>query len=241
MSGDLPDRVARLEREIRRHRLLGFVAVLAIGVALVAGRAARRGLVIAPETPVQENGMFLYALGCIEAIVVSLSAIIVAGVAVPGLWQWRRQLRGRTEYELARRFLRSAYRVRDAMALVRNPLGFQDPDKERANYEERWANLVENLSELRMERAEAEVHWRESVRDALKPLYRCIGELRVSLSDYLEQTTRPDPPEMSPERRRGIEGVVFEISEDPGQDPFTAKIADAINRVEALVEPHLRM
>jgi hypothetical protein len=50
------------------------------------------------------------------------AAIVAAVVAVLGLRAWRRQLRGQTQYELARRLLRAVYRVRDEIQGVRNPV-----------------------------------------------------------------------------------------------------------------------
>ncbi|OQY20711.1 MAG: hypothetical protein B6I35_10155, partial [Anaerolineaceae bacterium 4572_32.2] len=54
-------------------------------------------------------------------VVTILAALVAATVAIMGLRTWRKQLRGKTEYELARRLLRSVYRVRDAIRIVRNP------------------------------------------------------------------------------------------------------------------------
>ena len=50
----------------------------------------------------------LNVIRSVVAIVVPLAALCVA---IAGLSTWRRQLRGNTEYELARRLLRQAYDV----------------------------------------------------------------------------------------------------------------------------------
>ena len=42
-----------------------------------------------------------------------IAALAAAGVAVAGLNTWRKQLRAKEEYDLARRVLRAALRVRD--------------------------------------------------------------------------------------------------------------------------------
>ena len=54
-------------------------------------------------------------------ITTGLAALIGAGVAIVGLRAWQHQLKGKTEYELARRLLRAVYRVRDEIHNVRNP------------------------------------------------------------------------------------------------------------------------
>ena len=52
-------------------------------------------------------------------VLTGVAAIVAAGVAVAGLETWKRQLRGNTEYELPRRLLRSAYRLREAIRWTR--------------------------------------------------------------------------------------------------------------------------
>src|SRR3972149_3543256 len=58
----------------------------------------------------------------------TIIGVIIAGAGVyfaaSGLSTWRDQLHGRTEYDLARRYLRSTYKVRDALQRVRSPFMF---------------------------------------------------------------------------------------------------------------------
>ena len=57
----------------------------------------------------------------IKDVLVSIAAMIASIVAIYGLSTWKRQLRGETEYELARRILRLCYKYRDAVKRVRDP------------------------------------------------------------------------------------------------------------------------
>lgn len=61
-------------------------------------------------------------ISLIKDIVTILVALVGGGVAIYGLISWKRQLKGKTEYELARRVLRAVYRLRDAIRGIRNPL-----------------------------------------------------------------------------------------------------------------------
>jgi Tfp pilus assembly protein PilO len=61
----------------------------------------------------------------VKDIVTILATSIAAGVAVMGLQAWKKQLKGKTEYELAQRVLRAAYQFREALAWVRNPLIYE--------------------------------------------------------------------------------------------------------------------
>lgn len=55
-------------------------------------------------------------------VITASAAVTAAVVAVKGLRAWKKQLRGKTDYELARRCLKAVYRVRDGIRMVRNPL-----------------------------------------------------------------------------------------------------------------------
>ena len=50
-----------------------------------------------------------------------ISGTILIVIAIMGLQTWKRQLKGNTEYELARRFLSAVYKIRDAISYIRNP------------------------------------------------------------------------------------------------------------------------
>lgn len=57
----------------------------------------------------------------IKDIITGLSAFTAAVIAIMGLQAWKKQLKGKTEYELAQRLLRATYKVREAFSWVRNP------------------------------------------------------------------------------------------------------------------------
>ena len=63
-----------------------------------------------------------------KEIVVAGAAVAAACIAYLGLAAWKKQLHGRSGYELARRLLRAVYSVRDRIVRVRTPLE-GDPDE----------------------------------------------------------------------------------------------------------------
>src|SRR5262245_49719602 len=50
------------------------------------------------------------------------AAIAALVIAIVGARGWLRQLRGQSEFDVARRVLRTVYHIRDGLELVRNPL-----------------------------------------------------------------------------------------------------------------------
>jgi hypothetical protein len=197
----------------------------------------------------------------IKDIITALAALTAGIVAVVGLQSWRRQLKGKTDYELARRFLRAAYRVREAIRYVRNPIRggseYEEANQkpaisnsqrsERANaeaalYSHRWNRLHEAISDLQLELLEAEVSWGSKPRQSVDPLYKCIGKLRASTWLYLHDFENPNlrTDDKAEARRKQNDLVVFESSEDPSEDQFTAEIKDAIEVIETFMKRYLK-
>jgi hypothetical protein len=57
----------------------------------------------------------------IKDVLTAIAAVGAASIGLLGLATWRKQLKGRTEYELARRLLVAVYRIRNAVSYLRNP------------------------------------------------------------------------------------------------------------------------
>ena len=108
--------------------------------------------------------------------ITSISAIIIAGLAVYGIREWKRQIRGKTDYEIARRYLRVVLNLRDSLMYVRNPFislaemesalkqqGFETTEIQNntktniAVYATRWKKVQEALTNFEAELLEAEV------------------------------------------------------------------------------------
>src|SRR5258706_15365169 len=115
-------------------------------------------------------------LSALKEVVVTAAAVTGAIVALLGLNAWRRQLSGKTEYDVALRFLRAVYKLRDAVGLVRSPFmsagemahAVKETDPSRpsegspleataAAYELRWKSIMEAMSDIQLVELEAEV------------------------------------------------------------------------------------
>ena len=57
----------------------------------------------------------------IKDVITAGAALVAAYIGWQGLATWRKQLKGRTEYELARRLLSSIYKIRNYVSYFRNP------------------------------------------------------------------------------------------------------------------------
>jgi hypothetical protein len=170
------------------------------------------------------------------------AALVTAGVAAFGLRSWRRELRGRTEYDLARRLLLAAYKVRDNIDHVRSPFiataEFEGPtevsgepndpsDRYSHVYRKRWERFVDALREFQTVAVEAEVFWGQVAADAEEALCSCAADLSIRLEFYL--LNRDSVPKEQRLLRYGSDG-----------DVFTERVSKAMGKVEQLAKQHLR-
>src|SRR3569833_3419445 len=142
-------------------------------------------------------------------VVPTTAVVVAAGVAVKGLHAWKRQLHGNANYELSRRLLRGAYKVREAIRSVRAPFmslgemnaairaaglegSVQNPDSETnfdkaesVAYQARWDKVVQAQLEFAADVLEAEVVWGPMIREKAEPLAKCTAKLNVALAQWV--------------------------------------------------------
>lgn len=189
------------------------------------------------------------------------AALVAAYVGLAGLKTWRRKLTGVTEHELARRLLKHTLKVRDRIQEVRRPsmwageirsaledAGYDDDGDERpeewrreqAVYNRRLSRLQDAMSDLYLERLEAETLWGSDASDTFDPLHECIAELRATVWLHIRMVRgghHVDPTSDQQERR---DEVLYRISDDPEEDPFSEELERAVTKVEDRFRGYLR-
>ena len=184
----------------------------------------------------------------VTSTITAVAAGVGAWVAVSGIQAWKKQLKGKTDYELARRYLRAVYKTRDAIKFVRNPfVSIEEIDKAakeknvsstsiddggiRGVYSRRWDKVVEAGSDLSVELLEAEVSWGKGALEIEKDFDVCrrklFADLKIFLSFGLNLGKRPDPKEH----------IIYDMGEG---DTYNAEMEKAILKIEEYLKPHLR-
>lgn len=177
-------------------------------------------------------------------IITTAAAAVGAYVALSGLSAWKKQLKGKTDYELARRYLRSVYKLRDAMRGVRNPFissdemfaalkdsGLEESDFEnrqktnRAVYARRWDRVVSATSDLEVELLEAEVSWGKEAVNIQSDLDANKRKLYSSVKMFLEGHYLDDQDEM-----------IYDMGEG---DKFGEKVNAAVLKIEQYLKKFL--
>jgi len=187
------------------------------------------------------------SLNVYSGAITALSTIIIAGLAVYGVREWKRQLKGKTDYEIARRYLKAALQLRDAIRFVRNPFisvaemqlalkehGFDSKEYEnqnktnRAVYSIRWKKVQEAKTNLEAELLEAEVSWGDDATKAQKSLDDLAKKLFSALMLFLNENAK-----LNDENDK----LIYDFGD---KDEFSPKINNAIKEIKEFLKPHLK-
>jgi|GEM_PF-882192 len=198
----------------------------------------------------------------IKDIITGLAAAIAAVVAINGLQTWKKQLKGKTEYELAQRLLRSTYKVRDAFVNFRYwqvtdneefqatkgeniEYDLEDSkrynDIQRAVYSIRWQKIQEAFIDLDSVALEAEAIWGPTVREYVTDLRNYATILQHNLEIYLEWKSRMlEQLHPMTDDDRAVLRIMHEMPGDK-ENFFSKAIASAVSKIENFLKPHLKL
>lgn len=192
-----------------------------------------------------------------KEFILVIVAIIGLIVAISGLKTWRKQLKGNTEYDLARRLLKAIYEFRESIRTVRDPLISANEVKESYRnagiiflgdnpisddrrdiyvYQKRWQGVSEKNNNLAVELLEAEVLWGKDIRDLVNNFLRVTGELRLGLNLFLEIGIEGIRQEYSQEKEEEIIDLIYDKSDNLDEDSFSRKLATEIQEIEGYLK-----
>ncbi|NRD31677.1 hypothetical protein HQQ92_07790 [Shewanella sp. DC2-4] len=181
------------------------------------------------------------------SIIGTIGALIIGTF---GLFTWRRQLRGTSEYELAKKAVFKAYEVQQALQAVRNPMLYLSKEEVEAErhleeeqriYNERMTLLYEKWAELQTIRLEAKAIWSDSAHNCFNEIQQRIGDLRGAIWLHFWMKGAYAGPgaavDNNPERVIENDKVVYFVSDD---DEFSQKIFKSVEKVEIFFGPKIR-
>ena len=194
-----------------------------------------------------------------------VSGIILTTIAFLGLQTWKKQLKGNTEYNLARRFLRSVYKIRNAIDYIRNPfitsgetasaiqesnivIDKSDSDNratsQNAVYQQRWNRIQDALSEFNVELFEAEVLWGKEIREVVIPLGICISDLRLEIQRMLSRLHREFQEEIDEDEDRRRNEIIYSfegLMSEETENQFSKEIIKSIHVIEDYIRPLIKL
>ncbi len=141
--------------------------------------------------------IILSFLNCYSKGMTALSALLAAIFGISGVDVWKKKMKGKINYDIARQYLKAILQLRDAIKIVRNPFipvsemqsalkenGFDSEDYKdnkkmnRAVYSVRWNKVQEAWTNLEMVLLEAEVSWGSEAIIVQKELDQLVRKLR---------------------------------------------------------------
>lgn len=200
----------------------------------------------------------LRILQAIKEVVVTVAALVGVIVAWLGLQKWRDELRGRTEFELARRVLVAVYKLRDRLSDLRNPaVGSGEwsgrpgrtgdagmvasADDMLYAYNNRWRPLTDARSALNAELPEAEAIWGDLLVAPMKALEKPLMTVWFHLfGRYLRGIHNPQFWErLDQDDRDKTEAVVWADYPESEKDEIARDVAAAVKQFEEALRSHL--
>jgi hypothetical protein len=199
-------------------------------------------------------------LPIVKDTVTILATAIAALVAISGYRTWKKQLHWKTQYDLAQRLLRATYKVRDAIAIVRNPVTTEaeislatkeadiegnplDPKlhaiSQKAVYNMRWQKLREACMELDTGSLEAEAIWGPAAKENFDWLTQCANTLYMAISRFLDNVEHPER-HSSEENVKKTRLIVFGFSGEK-DNAFSNETAAAVRKIEEFLKPYLKI
>jgi hypothetical protein len=194
----------------------------------------------------------------IKEVIIGLSAVFATIFAYVGLNTWRKELKGKSEYQLAKDVMKSVYKVRDAFQHVRNPaiFAYEYPDEMRDYsghlkpeqeyegaayvYEKRWEKMTEAFSELEEHHLDAQVEWGPEFQNVIMNLRTCRAELLVEIQRLLDEKKNPHRITRDRESLEKAFSILYDHGGNTEFDKFTPKINAAVKEFEVWLRPHIK-
>lgn len=185
------------------------------------------------------------------------AAITTAVVAVSGLNNWRRELRGRIEFETARNLIKATYQVRDKLQASRSPYVLVNefptdyPGDYNATveqklqawsyiYNNRWAPVREALKDFDIYALEAEALWGSDIRVEADNLRHCAVKLQTAMQAFIDNKEQQGEDfRLDKEFAKEVNSDLYYIATN-ADNPLSNKIKNVVHAIEVVVRPHLR-
>mgnify|MGYP000486457425 CR=1 FL=1 len=195
----------------------------------------------------------------LKEIVLLIFGAIGSYVALQGLNTWKRQLKGKDEYELCKKVLIDLYKYNNSIKVVRNPAMFQyeyeNPndtidfsDKEKLfrnktyAYQERWKKVEENRSKLNLSIMESKVYWDDNLEELFNPIFEFENKLFYAVQDQLLMSN----PNQDDEYKKYVGKLFYEEKKSKilyflgEKDKYYIELEDNIKKIEEFIRKKLK-
>lgn len=187
-------------------------------------------------------------------VAVAGAAIVGAAVAAAGLYVWKKQLRGTTEYDLARRVLLSVFHWKDTLRLNRSSFSWADvenaEDADPSDPRDHLAGLTQTTTKrlnsifevqrnLEADLLEAAVIWRTKAPILREKSQELTWELTTAMKEHLrgDEARQFGPVHEEREEVERRTKIVYGSWND--KDGFGQRVDELVQEFEDLLAPHI--
>lgn len=200
------------------------------------------------------TSQFLSYTKDIISIIAPIAALVIAAL---GLQTWKRQLYGKSEYNIAKKLLKATYKYREAIQSVRHPSmdysEIQNPPKDDTQpnnerrtryyaatkaYDNRWSKITEARIEIDTELLEAEVLLGKKVKEKYSNLFSVGKKLFLNIRHYLNELNPDSRVHFSYDHDIIYSKLVGE-NKFADDDAYTNELNKSIFEIENELRPHL--
>ena len=122
-------------------------------------------------------------INLVKDVILAFTAIVATIIAYYGLATWRKELKGKSEYAIAKQVLKSVYRVREAFIISRSPnISYSKQDNNENPYHINTVikHLEETFAALEEQILIAQVEWGTEYQDKINTLRDCKQVLCIN-------------------------------------------------------------
>jgi len=202
--------------------------------------------------------MAIEYITALKDVCLSIAAITAAVVAISGLKSWRKELRGKADFEIARSLIRATYKLRDEITYSRSPFtsasefpeGYDPLNKTSKKEAEAWAFIFTNrwkpiadaIQEFEAQTLEAEALWGQEIKDTAFELRRCSRTLRTAMEAMLENKASDNEDfKVDNEFGKKIQSEIWQgFGGSKGKDELGERVLTAVDNIEMKLRPHLK-
>jgi hypothetical protein len=191
----------------------------------------------------------------IKDVVLASAAVITAVVAYTGIEKWKKELRGKADFDVARELAKSMYYLRNEIQYCRSPfysmpefpegyqgsVGSHTPEEEGQAwahlFANRWERVGDAIEDFETATLEAEALWGGGIRDKTDNLRKLVAELRSSIeaviSDKYSGGENFKDRQFSKQMRANVAATSSE------ENSLSKHFETAISDLESALRPHL--
>ena len=193
--------------------------------------------------------------GIIKDIFLAGAAVTTAYVAYTGVEKWKKELRGKADFDVARELAKSMYYLRNEIQYCRSPfysmsefpenykgsIGNHSPEEEGQAwahmFANRWDGVGDAIEDFETATLEAEALWGAAIREKTGAIRKLVAELRSSIEAVISD--KYSGGQNFKDKEFGEQMMANIAATSTEENAFSQRMEKAISDLESELRPYL--